>query len=872
MVVEPVERKLVAIVSADVAGYSRLIAADEVTTVRTLTSYRQAMAELVTQHRGRVVDNPGDNALLEFPSATDAVEAAIDIQELIAERNTDIPADRRMEFRIGVHLGEVMVEGDRIYGEGVNIAARLEAIADVGGICVSKTVHDQVATKVDATFIDLGEQQLKNIPHPIHAYRTEAEGLDPHDPEQAVETNLPGEMSSLIGREEAIEDIARLIEAARLVTLLGSGGVGKTRLGVATARESIGSYPNGVWFIDLARLEDGDLLLPAIADVLDVEPPALRPIEDALVDRIDRGDTLFILDSCEHLIEAAAQAASVLLRRCPSLHVLATSQEALQITGEVVWHVPSLELPDPGAEEDSIAGSAAVDLFCQRAKAVDGSFELTTENAESIASLCRHLGGIPLALELAAARTRTLSVAELDSRLGETFDILTSGGRDVPPRQRTLRATVEWSYELLDEGAKAFFDQLGVFRGTFSLEAAAAVTRETEDGAGDAIDGLVVRSLLQTTPGPSRRFRLLETLRLFALEQLSQSGGLEETRTRHLDWMVTLCLRESPKLMTGGQRDALAELREDVDDIRAALRWALDSGQPRKGLRVATSLARFWYLTSTHKEGAEWLEELMAAGPEVSDLEIGRAKSALAMTLNRIGRINEAAEHARHAVELLEPLGEPQALGWAQFYLAVTTTEPAYTNTERVESLYQASLASFKQAEHPPGIGMATMLLSALSMKRDPERTLEMVGPLLAHAEQTNNANVIAHSLEFIAYANRMLDRTDEVGPAYERAIRLHAEIGNWACLCHAFEGLAAYLIADDLEVEAARVVGGTDAIRGSLSTVQAPFEQVVENDFYRWVDDLDSRADLSQARQEGRGWTRDELVKNAARYASLDD
>ncbi len=875
MMVEGVERKLVAIVSADVAGYSRLISLDEVETVRTLTSYRETMSKLVVQHRGRVVDNPGDNALLEFPSATDAVECVIEIQEAITERNQDVPADRRMEFRIGVHLGEVMVEGDRIYGEGVNVAARLEAMAPVGGICVSKTVRDQVVTKIDATLTDLGEQTLKNIPEPVHTYRVEMEsnasGKQPGSQAAAsappaAKNNLPADMSSLVGRDEAIGEVKRLLQESRLVTLIGSGGVGKTRLGIAAARASMPSHPDGVWFIDLARLEDGDLLLQAIAEVLGVEPPALRSIEDALLDATRDGVMLFMLDNCDHLVEAVAHAVAVLLRGSPNVRVLATSQEVLQVTGETVWRVPSLGLPEPGTTAESIEASAAVDLFRRRSQAVDATFEITPDNAAAVASVCRHLGGIPLALELAAARTRSLSVTEIDTRLSETFDILTGGGRDMLPRHQTLRATIEWSYDHLDDDAQSFFDQLGVFVGSFTGEAVSVVTGLADDEAADAIDGLVARSLLQVAPGTQHRFRLLETLRHFALERLDESGRLDELRSRHLNWMMQLCLRESPKLMTGEQLEALAELREDVDDLRAALRWSLDSGQPEVGLRMGASLARFWFLAAMQQEGADWLEELLVADPEVSDLDMGRAQIALAQTLNRIGRTEDAAAHARHAVDLLEPLEEPQAFGWAQFYLAVTTTEPGYGNAADVETLYRASLNSFKEADYGPGIAMATLLLAGVALRRDPVESLEIIRPLLAMAEKTNNTNIVAHCLEFAGYANRKLGNTGEVAPAYARAIRLHSEIGNWACLCHAFEGLGGYLVANQREADAARIVGGTDTLRTHLSTVQSPYEQFM-GDFYDWVDDLETRADLEPARQEGRAWSRDELVEQALQY-----
>ena len=682
--------------------------------------------------------------------------------------------------------------------------------------------------------------------------------------------NLPAEVSSLVGRDDDAVEVLRLLDESRMVTLVGSGGVGKTRLGLAVARAALLSNPDGVWFIDLARLESGKLVFPAIAEALDVEPPALRPLEDALSDAIGDRSMLFVIDNCEHLIDDAATAVSVLLQRNSNIHVLATSREVLQISGETAWRVPSLTLPAAGMTVDEIVNSDAVELFTQRARSSDPAFRLTEDNVAVVASVCRHLDGIPLAIELAAARARALSVDDLDNRLGETFDVLTSRGRDVLPRHRTMRATIEWSHDHLDQGAQRFFDQLGVFVGPFTIEAAATVTGLTNDKALEAVDGLVAQSMLQPVPGEKRRFRSLETMRHFALERLDESGRLDELRTRHLEWAVDFCLSESPKLMGDDQVAAVADFRFALDDIRAAMEWSLASGKPELGLRTAASLSRFWYLNAMHFEGAEWLDRLFAASPAVSDLQMGRAMTAGATTMVRIGRLDDAVAMAKDAVNLLEPLDEPVALGWAYYYLAVSSVSGTYDNPDEILALWTKSRELMMQAEYPPGIALTTMLIGALVAMQDPDEGIAALSRLIEAAGPDGNPTLVGHSLELRANPLIRIDQLAEAADDLEGSIRAHHSIGNWACLAHTFEGVSAFLVARENDLDAARIVGGIDTLRLNISTIQAPYERFLVG-FYSWEDRIDRYPDLQAAREEGRTWDREQLMDEALAHLAAE-
>jgi len=675
-------------------------------------------------------------------------------------------------------------------------------------------------------------------------------------------------VSSLVGRAAHITEVLDLLEESRLVTLTGSGGVGKTRLGIAAARSALPSYPDGVWFIDLSRLENAQLVLPAIAATLGVEPPALRPLEDALSEAIARKRLLFVLDNCDHLIDAAAAATGLLLSRNAGVRIIATSREVLQIEAEIAWRVPSLTIPDVAGTVAEIGGSEAGDLFVQRATATYPSFQLTEENAPDVASVCRHLDGIPLAIELAAARSRAHTPRELDRRLREKLDVLTGEGRGALPRHRTLRATIEWSYGHLDEAVRVFFDQLGVFVGGFTIDAAVTVTGFTVDEVLDLIDSLVGQSMVQPIAGTERRFRLLETLRHFAWDQLTSSNRLDEIRTRHLEWATNYCVSESPKLMGDDQVTAVTNLAFALDDMRAAMDWSLEDGQPEAGLKIATALARFWYLNAMHFEGADWLDRLLDAEPVMSDLQMGRALTARATTLVRIGRINDAVDSARRAVDLLEPLDEPIALGWAYYYLAIASVSGTYDNQDEILVLWSRAREQMLQVEYVPGIALVSMLIGATVAMDNPDDGIATLSQLIEGAGPDGNPTLVGHSLELRANALLQSGRHENVNGDLAGAIRAHHSTGNWACLAHTFEGVAAYLVAKGQDLDASRFVGAIETLRLSVSTIQAPYERFLVM-FYPWTEAIADRQDLVVARDEGRLWDRKRLITQA--MACLD-
>ncbi|MBI5029157.1 MAG: AAA family ATPase [Chloroflexi bacterium] len=431
--------------------------------------------------------------------------------------------------------------------------------------------------------------------------------------------NLPIQLTSFIGREREIAEVKRLLGATRLLTLTGSGGAGKTRLALQVASQLIEQYAHGTWFVDLAPLNDSTLVPQAIASVFDLRQSADVPVIAVLTDYLRSKNLLLVLDNCEHLIVSCAQVADSLLRHCPNLSILATSREPLGIGGEFSFRVPSLLLPDSlAARIELIAQSEAIKLFNERATATHHDFKLTNQNVSTIAQICQRLDGMPLAIELAAARTRSLSVEQIVARLDDRFRLLTTGSRTAPTRQQTLREAMDWSYDLLSEQERILFRRLSVFAGGLTLQVAESIC--LGDGIDpremlDLLSSLVDKSLVmlsQYDEGAEVSYRLLETIRQYAHARMDEAGESTEIRNRHLDYFLELAREAGQQLRGVNQMQWLRRFDMERDNLRAAMKWTIESNQTEKALSLAASLGRFWRMRSEFTEGRLWFERIFA--------------------------------------------------------------------------------------------------------------------------------------------------------------------------------------------------------------------------------------------------------------------
>ncbi len=484
-----------------------------------------------------------------------------------------------------------------------------------GQILLSQAVADGVRDCLPAhvSLRDLGRVRLRDLSTPECVYQVVHPQLRAEFPAlRSLETtpnNLPLQPTTFIGRDKELTELKRLFAAARLLTLTGSGGCGKTRLGLQLAADSLDRFPDGAWLVELASLSDPGLVPRTAATVLGLEEESAKPMTTTLVEHLKDKRVLMLLDNCEHLLDACAVLAASLVRQCPHLTILASSREALGIAGEQTYRVPSLSLPDPkeAPTPASIASFEALQLFVDRCLKVDADFRVTRDNAATLASICHRLDGIPLAIELAAARVRSLSVEEINRRLDHRFRLLTGGSRTALPRQQTLRSLIDWSYDLLHDPEKLLLQRLSVFAGGWTLEAAEVICAggDVEDGAVlDLLSSLIDKSLVAVEQSDTRfRYRLLETVRQYAREHLVESGGAEAIRERHRDYFVVLAEESDKKLLGAEQADALRLFEKEHDNLRLALDWSHEEAPAQEDLRLCGAMHRFWFTRGYVAEG-----------------------------------------------------------------------------------------------------------------------------------------------------------------------------------------------------------------------------------------------------------------------------
>ena len=514
-----------------------------------------------------------------------------------------------------------------------------------------------------------GDGERDDVPAGADRRRAAAPLATRAGPPAAARHNLPTALTSFVGRERELREVARLLERHRLLTLTGAGGAGKTRLALEAATARAGALPDGVWLVELAGLGDAGLVPAATASALGLTLPSQRPALDGLGAQLAGWRGLLVLDNCEHLVTACALLAERLLGTAPGLRILATSREPLRVAGEVTWRVPSLALPEAGrpTTAEALGSCESVRLFCARAADVAPGFALREDNAGAVAEICSRLDGMPLALELAAARVGSLSPAQIAGRLGDSLAVLTAGSRSALDRQQTLRATLSWSHDLLTTGERALFRRLGVFAGTFALEAAEDVA------AGDGLDGrevadllgrLVDKSLVVAEDDPGGyRYRLLEPVRQYARERLADAGEATRLEARHHAFYLDLARAADPEAVPTGPVVALDRLEAEHDNVRAALAWALRH-HPEAALRLAVHTWPMWMAGSHFQEGSLWLDAALGASPAPTALRADGLRAAGGLEI-RLGRTGGLVALGAERVEIFRALGDRGAVAHA---------------------------------------------------------------------------------------------------------------------------------------------------------------------------------------------------------------
>lgn len=643
----------------DVVGSTKRWETDADAMAAALAEHDAAIAAAVAAHRGTLLKTKGegDSTVSVFDRATDALAAAADAQRAVA-----------LPVRMAVHTGPAEARDGDYFGPTLNRAARLRAIAHGGQvICSEAAAFASEGTLADGLdLIGVGVHRLKDLAAPEYVLQLSGEGLAADFPPllslNRATTNLPAQQSSFIGRVDELAHVRSLITKARLVTLIGTGGSGKTRLSLEAAAASFDEFPDGVWFCELAPISDGAAVANVVAAAVNVALMPGDPTAQVVAALADKA-ALVVLDNCEHVVEGAAQFAAALLSAAPNMRLVATSRERLRVAGESAWTVPQLSLP----QDDALARtSEAVQLFLERAALVAPALDVHDDVLDDVIAICRRVEAVPLAIELAAARVRMMSVADLRSRLEQHWDILSGGDRDALPHQRSLRATIEWSHSLLSLLAQGVLHRLAVFRGGFELPSAERLLVACDIGENEALDAvqdLVDKSLVDLDQD-SGRYRILETVREYALEQLEAAGLAEETRRAHAAHLVEV-IREAEEriLCVNNQRTGLLRVADEYDNIAAALTWSLEHDHVLAGQIIGYSFGPWYGLGQP--EAAMWYRRLLPVIDELEGETASRACNAVGVILGYLGEKEIALPLLDRAVAIARTIDDVELLPMA---------------------------------------------------------------------------------------------------------------------------------------------------------------------------------------------------------------
>jgi predicted ATPase/class 3 adenylate cyclase/DNA-binding CsgD family transcriptional regulator len=780
-------RGTVTFLLSDVEGSSRQWEADAAAAA-TLGRHEGIIADCVAGHGGArpVEQGEGDSSVSVFARASDAAVCAIEIQRALG--SVRWPDGAELRVRVALHTGEAELRDDGTYrGSSLNRCARLRSIAHGGQIVLSQAVYEVLAERLppSASLRDLGAQRLRDLARAEHVWQLchpdLVDDFPPLGSLDAVPNNLPVQLTTFIGREAEVDVVRRLLGETRLLTLTGAGGCGKTRLAMQVAAQVLEDYPEGLWWVDLGPVADPALVPSAVAAAVGVREAPAQPLTETLVRQLAPGRALVALDNCEHQVAACATLAGRLLHGCPALGVVATSREPLGIEGETTWRVPSLTLPPVEATSlESLAQCEAVRLFVDRAVRVRSNFRVTADNARAVAEICRRLDGIPLAIELAAARTRMLTPEQIASGLTDRFHLLTGGTRGALARQRTLEASVDWSHDLLDTAERSVFRRLAAFAGSFTLDAAEAVCAGEGIERPDVLDllgHLVDRSLVQVeAEGACARYRLLETVRYYARAKLVDAGEAIAVQDRHLDCYLAVAEDAAPHLEGPHVLAWLDRLDVEIDNLRAAMDWSPASSDPGRGLRIAGWLHGFWVGRSHLAEACVRLEAALGCSTG-QGVERCRALVALCNVAMLVGDMPLARRCGEEAVALGRRIDDPRTLAFALTHLGwvVVVSEP---DRMIVLSLANEAITAARAAEDD-SILAAALTVAGLACWNtgEPRRARELLGQGLALAPRTGSVYPLLQGLVFLGLIDVVQGRFDDAATRLDKSITLNQEL-----------------------------------------------------------------------------------------------
>ena len=774
---------------SDIEGSTRLWERQPEAMSAALARHDALMQQAIDAAGGFVFKTVGDAFHAVFAQPKAALAAALAAQTTLHSEVWTL-AEGTIQVRMALHTGDAEVRDDDYFGAALSRTARLLAAGHGGQTLLSETASALVSGSLPAgvRLRSLGRHRFKDLAQAQEVSDLVAPGLPSVFPVlrslESFPNNLPAQLTAFIGRETEMTAARPLLAASRLLTLTGMGGSGKTRLALQVAAESLESYPDGIWLVELAALSDPDLVAQEVAGVLGVREESEKKLLQTLRDTLRPQSVLLILDNCEHVIDAAARLSEALLQACPKLSILATSREALGIGGETVLPLASLSMPALGtaaATPDALAGCEAVRFFVERAQAALPAFRYSTGNAAAVASVCSRLDGIPLALELAAARVRVLTPEQIDGRLDDRFRLLSGGSRTALPRQQTLRALVDWSYDLLGEAEQTLLCRLSVFAGGWSLAAAETVCAggSVEDWEVlDLLSRLAAKSLLVVEPPEAGQvhYRLLESIRSYARDRLAQMlGEADALAQKHRNFFLALAEEAEPELSGASQALWLNVLERDGENLRAAL--ALSRSEGGDSLpRLAGALSRFWYGRSFLSEGTGWLEAALSQGPEGAML--GKVLNGLGMLAQCCNEFDKSRTYHERDLAVERELQDPRGIARALGNLCMVIT--FQQQFDQAEAYGQESLALYRSLEDKTASARMLTNLGVVALQQgDYLRAERLYREALLAYQETGDAGSATDALHNLGDLFLRQGLYAQAAPYFRESLRAQRTLGN---------------------------------------------------------------------------------------------
>jgi len=771
----------VTFVFSDLEGSTRLLNSLRGSYGPLLEQYHELIDATFAGHGGTKIDQAGDGLFHSFSSARGAIAAATEAQ--LAMASHEWPQGVSVRARMGIHTGEAANRRAGYVGIDVHRAARIASAGHGGQVLVSQTTRDLAGSDLpsDATLVDLGEHWLKDLAQPEHLYQVSVDGLPQAFPPLkslvTLPNNLPRHLSSFVGRRNDVSEVRQLTTESPLVTLTGPGGVGKTRLCLQVAAELLENFADGAWLVELEALTDAGLVPQQVAVALGISEASDADSRESVLSHLRGRELLLILDNCEHVIDACAQLANSLLRACPGLRIIATSREPLGVAGERLYPVRSLSLPTvKRVTAEMVAESEAISLFIERAQSADPTFAITDANAAAIVEICRRLDGIPLAIELAAARVRALSVEQIAERLDDRFRLLTGGSRTVMPRHQTLRAAIEWSFDLLSDAERLVLWRLSVFAGPFPLEAAEKVCTGPGVEVWEVIDHVTTLVEKSLVARQADRYRLLDTVRGYAREHSLEAGESQGAFERHRDWYLDFVRSSAPAFFRGPELAAVLDrLEAEHDNVRAALAWSLnEEGGGHAALELVAGVWRFWEIRGYVTEGRQWVERALAASP--TDLSRARADVLTAAGILAAGQGDHAAAVRYHeaSLELHEEIGDRKSVEIALHNLANAALHQG--NLERARELYERVLAVADPSTTEISFVLVN-LADVIDGQGDYEAAVDRYQQAINRSTASDDLWVAAYAMSAFGQAAARHGETDTARELYEKALDIYRRV-----------------------------------------------------------------------------------------------